>query len=229
MDGATNTHGLRLHAVGQAPDHGRVLLVGERLGQEPEGADGRLQLVAHVGYEVTPHGLEPLAVRYVLDDGDAADRAVPVGEGDGADLEVAAGRAVEVDGSRVRLAVLGGGLEDVADGLLGKGLGVAGAGERLGEQVAVDDPALLVAEHDALVQGVEGLSQTLGRARASVETQSRLVSRPFHRAYGGLEALAVRERGVRVSQPCGEHAHPTSHGTTRNPTTFHFFCGPDRY
>src|SRR5947209_19555572 len=68
MDRATHTHGLGLHPVGEAPNHSCVLFVGQRLGEEPERTDGRLQLVTHVGHEVAAYGLQALAVGHVLDD-----------------------------------------------------------------------------------------------------------------------------------------------------------------
>ena len=50
--------GLGDHALGQAAHERGVVLVGDRLGQQGQRADGRLELVADVGDEVGAHGLE---------------------------------------------------------------------------------------------------------------------------------------------------------------------------
>ena len=53
----------------------RVALDEQRLGEQPEGAHRRLQLVAHVGDEVAADLLEAPPLRDVLDDRDDAERA----------------------------------------------------------------------------------------------------------------------------------------------------------
>jgi hypothetical protein len=56
--------------------------VGERLGQELEGADGGLQLVAHVGDEVATHPAQPMRLGNV----ECLDRHVAAVEGNGPDM-----------------------------------------------------------------------------------------------------------------------------------------------
>ena len=56
------------HPAGEAL-HGLGVVGGlvDRLGQQPDGADGGLELVAHVGHEVAAHGLDPALAGAVLD------------------------------------------------------------------------------------------------------------------------------------------------------------------
>ena len=56
------------HPAGEAL-HGLGVVGGlvDRLGQQPDGAHGGLQLVAHVGHEVAAHGLDPTLAGAVLD------------------------------------------------------------------------------------------------------------------------------------------------------------------
>jgi len=119
-------------------------------------------------------------------------------------------RPVEIDGAAVLFALQGGGLEHLADGLLGQRLGVAGAGERFGQQVAVGDGALLVAQHDALVEGVEGLGQPLGGARRAVDAQGGLVGRSLQGGQAGLDPLAVGEGAVVATQADSKSAEAAS-------------------
>ena len=58
--------------------HLGVGLGDQGLGQQPEGAHGGLELMAHVGHEVPPDLLEAAALRDVLDQGDDAERPPPV-------------------------------------------------------------------------------------------------------------------------------------------------------
>ena len=48
-------------------------VAGHRLGEQPERADRRLQLVAHVGDEVAPHALDPVDLRDVVHERHRAD------------------------------------------------------------------------------------------------------------------------------------------------------------
>ena len=76
LDDAAEPLGLGPHPLGQPGHHLRVVLALEGLGQQAEGADRGLQLVADVGDEVAPHGLEPAPLGDVLDDGHGADHGV---------------------------------------------------------------------------------------------------------------------------------------------------------
>ena len=69
LDGATDAEGLVLDPGGQALGDLRVVLGLERLGEEPDGPDRRLQLVADVGHEVGAHRLEAAALGDVVDHG----------------------------------------------------------------------------------------------------------------------------------------------------------------
>ena len=57
---------------------GGVALGGERLGQQLERADRRLQLVADVGDEVAPHALDPVELGDVVHEDGRADERLAV-------------------------------------------------------------------------------------------------------------------------------------------------------
>ena len=117
--------------------------------------------MAHVGHEVAPDLLEPAALRDVLDERDDPERPAPVVDLAGAHLQRAPGRAVEVEGALGR-SLVPGVLEDVGHRLGGEGVAVAADHQGVGAPVAVDHRAVLVAEHDALGEGVERAPQADG-------------------------------------------------------------------
>ena len=133
----------------------------ERLGQEAERADGRLELVAHVGHEVAADLLEPASLGDVLNEGDDPERPPPVIDLARPHLQRAPGRSVEVERALGR-ALVPGVLEQLGHRLRGQGVAVAADHERVGAPVAVDHAAVLVAEDDALGQRVEGAPQPDG-------------------------------------------------------------------
>ena len=132
-----------------------VGLVGERLGQYPQGTDRGAQLVVDVGHEVAAHGVELAPFRRVLDHGHGATRGEPLGR----QLHRPGRRAGELE--RLHLAATdtrrgqqlgeGAGHEDV-------GLEVTGEGD--GAAAANDLAAGLVAHDHAHRQCVECLPQT---------------------------------------------------------------------
>ena len=64
------------HPLGEPLDRLRVVAgVGDRLGEQPDRADRRLQLVAHVGDEVAAYLLDPALAGAVLDQGQHQVRA----------------------------------------------------------------------------------------------------------------------------------------------------------
>ena len=91
---------------------------------------------------------------------------------------------------------------------------MAGAGERFGEQVAVDDATPLVAQHHALVQGVEGLGQALGAARRAVDAQGGFVGRPLDGAHRGFQRRPVADSYVAIAKPSGQHPETPSETAT---------------
>lgn len=92
---------LDLHAPGE-PGH-RLRVVGrvhDRLGQQRQGADGRLQLVADVRDEVAAYGLDAAGLGQVLDEEEhqpGAERRHPRGDGEGVAPARAAPRQVQLD------------------------------------------------------------------------------------------------------------------------------------
>ena len=100
VDGAADAERLGEHALGQAVGDGGVVLGQQRLGEQRQGADGRLQLVADVGDEVAAHRLEAAPVGDVVDDHEHAEPPAVRRQRDGREHEGAAGWAEQVDGAR---------------------------------------------------------------------------------------------------------------------------------
>ena len=187
VDDAAHPEGLVVDAAGQALRHLGVGLGDQRLGQQAERAHRRLELVAHVGHEVAADLLEPPALRDVLDQRDHAERPAPVVDLVRPHLQRAPGRAVEVERA-LRRALVPGVLEELGHRLGGEGITVAADHQGIGPAVAIDHGAVLVTEHDALGEGVEGAAQADGvRAR---------LGHGLRGAAGDL--LEVGERGLDV-------------------------------
>ena len=131
------------HPLGQPAGDGRVVLGEQRLGQQAEGPDRGLELVADVGDEVAAHGLEPAALGDVVDHDEHARAATVVGRSGAArSTSVRRGgpkRSTVRDGVRP-VAVAAGGLGgQLVDGRLDQRLAVAGGEVARGHLVAVGD------------------------------------------------------------------------------------------
>ena len=127
----------------------------------PERAHRRLELVADVGHEVAADLLEPAALRDVLDQRDHAERPAAVVDLARPHLQRAPGRPVEVERALGR-SLVPGVLQDLGHRLGGQGVTVAADHQGVGAAVAVDHGAVLVAEDDALGEGVERAPQADG-------------------------------------------------------------------
>ena len=75
VDDAIDPKALVAHASGQPLHDGRVVFVEQGVGQHDERTDRRLQLMADVGHEVAPDGVDALLFGDVVDDGDGAEDA----------------------------------------------------------------------------------------------------------------------------------------------------------
>jgi hypothetical protein len=207
VDDPADPEGLGVDARRQPLSHFRIGLDGEGLGQQPEGPDRGLELVAHVGHEVAADLLQAPPVGHVLDDGDHAEGPPPVVDQPGPDGEGLAGRPVEVEGALGR-AVGPGVLQELGDGLGGQGVAVAIVHEPGGPGVLEGDVAVLVADDDPLGQGVEGpaepdgvrtgLGDRLGRLAGDLlEVAEHRLDPPV---VGGLHAEAVGQGGQPLLQ-----------------------------
>ena len=130
VDGAADPERLVHHPLGQPAGDLRVVLAEERLGQQAERADRRLQLVADVGHEVAADGLEPARSETSSTTTSAAGAgsrprraARPAPRAPAAAARTGRGCGV------VRLPVDGVG-DELVDGRLDEGLAVAGARNR---------------------------------------------------------------------------------------------------
>jgi hypothetical protein len=124
-------------------DTGVVDRVEHRLGQQPDRAHRRLQLVAHVGHEVPPGGLEAHGVGHVrgLDEGEPVAQRPHHGD-DGGGLA-----AAHLQRGEVHLDV-GRALEHLLAGRPGAGVGPAGADHaELGGPPVVQDDVAGAGEH----------------------------------------------------------------------------------
>ena len=231
VDDAAHPEGLGVDPAGQALRHLGVGLGHQGLGQQPQRAHRRLELVAHVGHEVAADLLEAPAFRDVLDQRDHARGPAPVVDLAGPHLEGAAGRSVEVEGALGRTLVPGV-LENLGHRLGGQGVTVAADHQGVGPAVAVDHRAVLVAEHDALGEGVEGATEPDGVGAGLGHRLGRTPGHLLEVGQGGLdvvlvlgriEAQAGAERGQALgdgpparaaAQQGGDHAHQDADTTT---------------
>ena len=190
VDDPADPERLGVDAAGQALGHGGVLLGRQRLRQQSDRTHRGLQLVAHVGDEVTSDLFEAPALGHVVDGGDDPQGAPTVvdelrGHGQGA-----ARRAVEVEGAvcRALLPRIG---EQVDHGLRRQCVTVPAAHEPDGAGVAEHDRAVLVADDDPLGQGVEGASQPDGVRRRLGHGLSGAVGDELEVVQSGLDPHAV--------------------------------------
>ena len=161
VDDPADPEGLGMDPRGQPLGDLGVGLDGQGLGQQAEGADRRLQLVADVGHEVAPDLLEAATFGDVLDDGDDPERPAPVVDEPGAHGQGLPGWAVEVEGA-LGGTLLPGVLEQLGDGLGGQGVAVPVVHQGHGPGVAEGDLTVLVADDDPLGERVQGPSQPDG-------------------------------------------------------------------
>ena len=161
VDDAADPEGLVVDAARQALRHFGVGLRDQRLGQEPERADGCLELVAHVGHEVTADLFEPASFGNVLNERDDPEWAPPVVDLAGPHLQRAPGRTIEIKRA-LRRTFVPRPLQQLGHRLGGQGVAMAADHERVGAPVAVDHTAVLVAEDHALRQRIEGAPESDG-------------------------------------------------------------------
>ena len=153
----------------------------------PERAHRRLQLVAHVGDEVAADLLEATTLGDVLDQRDDAEGAPAVVDLTGPHLERAPGRTVEVERA-LRGTLVPRVLENLGHRLCGEGITVAADHKGVGAAVAIDHRAVLVAEDDALREGVERAPQPDGVGAGLGDGLGRTAG----------DGLEVGERGLDV-------------------------------
>ena len=108
------------------------------LGQQPEGADRGLELMADIGHEVAADLLEPAPLGDVLDECDHPERPPAVVDLAGPHLQGAPGRTVEIERALGR-ALVPGVLEQLGHRLGGQGVAVAADHQGVGAAVAVDE------------------------------------------------------------------------------------------
>jgi hypothetical protein len=177
VDDAPEAVGLAHELLGEPAHHLHVVSRHDRLGEEAERADRRLQLVADVGHEVTPHALDPPGVGDVVDDRHRAGRLVAVAERQ---------RAQDQDLSRwaeQRELTLGdlplsGPLDELVHGVLRDGLRVPGVAEPQRGHVAELLVAVGVHDDDAVGHAVERgdeapASVRIGQHRADLRVAAR--------------------------------------------------------
>ena len=210
VDDPADPEGLGVDPAGQARRHRGVGLRHQGLGQQAERAHRGLELVADVGHEVAADLLEAPALGDVLDHGDDAQRAAAVVDDLRAHRQGAPGRAVEVEGALGRPWRPGVG-QEVDDGLGRQGVAVAAAHEAVGPGVAEDHLAALVADHDALGEGVEGPAEADGVGRGLGHRLGGPVGDLLEVVEGGLDPGGSR-RAALDAEPGGERRQPLLEG-----------------
>ncbi len=212
IDRSSHPKRLGEHPLGEALGHARIVLRQERLRQQPERTDRRLELVADVGHEVAPHRLEPAPVRDVVDRDEHTEAHPARRQGDRAEHERAPRRAEQVHGPlqvRRRVGGVGRGRgpgRQLADRLFHQRVAVpcreVGAGHIVGEG---DRPGGVV-DHDALWQRGQGLAEpttggggSLGATPArSVACSTAPTAPPSPIAVDGLPSRAAASRSRRT-------------------------------
>ena len=143
-----------MDATGQALGHLGVGLGDQCLGQQPERADRCLQLMAHVGHEVTADLFEPASFGDVLNQCDDTEWAPAVVDLAGPHLQRPARRPIQIERA-LRRTFVPRALQELGHRLRRQRVAVPADHERVGAPVAVDHVAVLVAEDDALRQRIE--------------------------------------------------------------------------
>ncbi len=202
VDDAADPEGLVVDAPGQALRHFGIGLGDERLGQQPEGAHGRLELVADVGHEIAADLLEPAPLRDVLDERDHAQRSPAVVDLAGPHLQGPSRRSVEIERALGR-ALVPGVLEQFGHRLGGQGVAVPADHQGVGPAVAVDDGPVLVAEDHALGQRVEGAPQPDGVGAGLGHGLGRPAGHLFEVGQRGLDVVLVPGRVEPEARPQG--------------------------
>ncbi len=224
VDDPADPERLGVDPAGQALGHGGVGLRHQRLGQQPEGAHRCLQLVAHVGHEVTADLLEAPAFGDVVDDGDHPEGAPAVVDQLGPHGQGPPGRPVEVEClvGRARLPRVS---QELDHSRRRQRVTVASTHEADGAGVAEDDLPVLVADDDPLGERVERAPQTDGVGRrlghrlgGTIGDLFQVVERRLHPRRVLLRGLDA-EAGGEGRQPLLERAAarpPTKRGGQRD-------------
>ena len=227
VDRGAGPVGLRDHPLGESGDDVGVGLVADRLGQQAERADRRLELVADVGDEVPSDRLGPLLQRAVVDQGQPT-RLAPVVEGVGGDEEGLRRRPEQLDLATGRDA-LERQAQQLAHGGLDEHESVARLGEPLRRAVAEDVRAGRVADHDALFDLVDGLAE----AQQQPGRVGRLGSLRPSREIGDHRGAHVAGRHVRSGPRPAEppdrdpgDEHPDGEGEERDALHARHRCAP---
>ena len=222
VDDAGEAVGLADQLGREAGDDLRLVLVGQRLGQQRDGADRRLQLVADVGDEIRPHRVQADPLAGVLDGAHGPDLPAVHADHRTAHQQRPAGRPVDLE--RVRpLPPRQRILEVRLDGLVEQGVEVGDPEEVLGLAVAREHAALGVDQHDAGGQDVERRASApaapapgspLGaRRRRELLAAGGRRSRPSAGATrGGSRSLRrpPPRRGRRASSPPAQPSTPAA-------------------
>ena len=212
VDRAADAEGLAEHPLGEPPGRRRGRPRQDRLRQQRQRTDRRLQLVADVGDEVAAHRLEPAALGDVIDDDERTDRAPLVSSGTALSTSVRRGGP---NRSTVRLDPVPSidSWEQGTDRLLHQRFAVPGGQVRGRLLVAEGDLTCVVEDHHALRYRAESPRQaSLGHAHVGAAAQGcgRPLAPPARwrcRATGRTACTSSSSRALastsrRASCPC---------------------------
>ena len=200
VDRATDAVGLVHESLGQALAHALVVLRVQRLREQRECADRRLQLVADVRDEVGAHRFETCALGRVVDRTQRSDDRTRFLERRHRDDDRSPRRTEQIDGATIGHASTARS-EELGNCLLDERVAVTRADEGRGVHVAEHDAAGAIGDHDALCQRVERRRETIARCDR--------VGLSGHRAIGGApESIDRRgQRGGRLQDLPAEPRH----------------------
>ena len=232
VDDARQPVGLAHDPIGE-PLHDRdVVGRGHRLGEQPERADRRLELVTHVRDEVAPDALDPPRLRDVAGERDRADDLAVAAQRERAQLQHLAGRAVELELALGAVTRSSASCTSSAIASSASTSPVRAPAKRRADRVAHDLTADAVDDDDRVARLVERGQQPVlhrlrlqhpivgdSRARSAIASTSDDVVGHVDRAPHAGAARARVERPARARRARRRPTRPDRTTTTRSAVT----------
>ena len=189
-----------MNALRETLCHLRVTFKLQRLRQQAHGPHRRLQLMRHVGDEVTANVLEATALRDVLNHRQHAEGTNGVVNHDGTYGQGATRWSVQVDGS-LRGAELPPFGQQLRHRLRGDGVAVATGHENVRLGVSVDHVARLIAEDESDRESVERAAQSDDVGGGFVDLGRGFAGHGFEIGQHVFDLAGVTLRTVTESMP----------------------------
>ena len=216
VDRATDAVRLVHESLGQALTHALVVFRVQRLREQRECADRRLQLVADVRDEVGAHRFETCALGDVVDRAQRADDRTCFLERRHRDDDRSPRRTEEIDGATIGHASTARG-EELGDRLLDQRVAVTRADEGRGVDVAEHDAAGAIGDHDSLRERVERRRETIARCdRVGLARHGAIGGAPESIDRRGQRGRRLQDLPAEPRRPrCRPAQRPAAPGTRR--------------